>query len=98
MNWLELSVVIDAEAVESVAALFAEYGYNGGVAVEEAFISSPDGPEYTIDTTRPATVRSGKRDRLTPAPRTNEENSPQRHGGHGDTEGEDRFPPSSDKI
>jgi ribosomal protein L11 methyltransferase len=58
MNWLELSVVIDAEAVESVSALFAQHGYNGGVAVEEAIISSPDGPEYTIDTTRPATVRT----------------------------------------
>ncbi len=58
MNWLELSAVVDAEAVESVSALFAQYGYNGGVAVEEAIISSPDGPEYTIDTSRPATVRT----------------------------------------
>ncbi len=58
MHWLELSVVVDYEAVESVSALFATHGYNGGVAVEEAFISSPDGPEYNIDTTRPATVRT----------------------------------------
>ena len=58
MKWLELSAVVDTEAVESVAALFAQHGYNGGVAVEEAFISSPDGPEYHIDPARPATVRT----------------------------------------
>lgn len=58
MNWLELSALVDPEAVESVSALFAEHGYNGGVAVEEAIISSPDGPEYSLDTTRPATVRT----------------------------------------
>ena len=58
MQWLELSVVADYEAVESVSALFATHGYNKGVVVEEAYISSPDGPEYTIDPTRPATVRT----------------------------------------
>lgn len=56
MEWLELRVTVDYEAVESVSELFARYGYNGGVAVQEAYVSSPDGPEYTIDTSRPATV------------------------------------------
>jgi ribosomal protein L11 methyltransferase len=58
MSWIEYSVTIDQEAVESVSALFAEVGYNGGVAVEQPFIGSPDGPEYTVDTTKPVTVRT----------------------------------------
>lgn len=58
MSWLELSVAADHEAVESVSALFAEVGYNGGVSAEQPFIGSPDGPEYTIDTSRPVVVRT----------------------------------------
>jgi ribosomal protein L11 methyltransferase len=58
MSWLELSVEIDQEAVESVSELFAQVGYNGGVAIDQPFIGSPDGPEYTIDTSRPVVVRT----------------------------------------
>lgn len=58
MQWLELSVTVDTEAVESVSELFAQYGYNGGVAVEEAIIPSPDSPEYQIDTNKPVIVRT----------------------------------------
>ncbi len=58
MSWLELSVEIDQEAVESVSELFAHVGYNGGVAIDQPFIGSPDGPEYTIDPTRPVVVRT----------------------------------------
>lgn len=58
MHWLELSVLVDIEAVESVSELFAQYGYNGGVAVEEAIIPSPDTQEYTVDTSKPAIVRT----------------------------------------
>jgi ribosomal protein L11 methyltransferase len=58
MSWIEYSVTIDHEAVESVSALFAEVGYNGGVAVEQPFIGSPDGPEYTVDTAKPVVVRT----------------------------------------
>jgi ribosomal protein L11 methyltransferase len=58
MSWLELSVTIDQEAVESVSELFAQVGYNRGVAIEQPFIASPDGPEYTIDTTQPVEVRT----------------------------------------
>jgi len=58
MSWLEFSVAADHEAVESVSALFAEVGYNGGVSAEQPFIGSPDGPEYTIDTSRPVVVRT----------------------------------------
>lgn len=58
MSWIEYSVTIDQEAVESVSALFAEVGYNSGVAVEQPFIGSPDGPDYTIDTDKPVVVRT----------------------------------------
>lgn len=58
MSWLELSVEIDQEAVESVAELFAQVGYNQGVSIDQPFIGSPDGPEYTIDTSRPVVVKT----------------------------------------
>ncbi|MDP9315350.1 MAG: 50S ribosomal protein L11 methyltransferase [Chloroflexota bacterium] len=58
MSWLELSVEIDQEAVESVSELFAQVGYNSGVAIEQPFVGSPDGPEYTIDAARPVVVRT----------------------------------------
>jgi ribosomal protein L11 methyltransferase len=58
MTWLELSVDVDPEAVESVSELLAEYGYNGGVVVDQPIIPGADGPEYTFDTSRAATVRT----------------------------------------
>ncbi|HZB94765.1 MAG TPA: 50S ribosomal protein L11 methyltransferase [Herpetosiphonaceae bacterium] len=58
MQWLELSVQADQEAVESVSELFAAVGYNGGVAVEQPFTGSPDGPEYVIDQAKPVMVRT----------------------------------------
>jgi len=58
MNWLELSVACDAEAVESVSELLARYGYNGGVVVEPPIIPGDDGPEYRYDPVRPVTVRT----------------------------------------
>ncbi|HEX6290475.1 MAG TPA: 50S ribosomal protein L11 methyltransferase [Herpetosiphonaceae bacterium] len=58
MSWLELSVEIEQEAIESVTELFAQVGYNRGVAIDQPFIGSPDGPEYTIDTSRPVVVRT----------------------------------------
>jgi ribosomal protein L11 methyltransferase len=58
MNWLELSVEVDPEAVESVSELLARYGYNGGVVVDQPIIPGADGPEFTYDTTRPVTLRT----------------------------------------
>lgn len=58
MSWLELSVQVEQEAVESVSELFAAVGYNGGVAIEQPFVGSPDGPEYTVDPRVPVTVRT----------------------------------------
>jgi ribosomal protein L11 methyltransferase len=65
MEWLELSVEVDPEAVEPVSALFARLGYNGGVVVEQPLLG-PD-VEHTswdelqhpeIDPTRPISVRT----------------------------------------
>jgi len=58
MSWIEFSVSVEHEAVEAVSELFAGVGYNGGVAVEEPFIGSPDGPDYVIDTSKPVVVRT----------------------------------------
>ncbi len=58
MSWLELSVDVDPEAVESVSELLTQYGYNGGVVVDQPIIPGADGPEYTYDTGRPVTVRT----------------------------------------
>ena len=65
MDWLELSVEVDHEAVEPVSELFARLGYNGGVVVEQ----SVEGPQAEqdnwdelqhpeIDPTRPISVRT----------------------------------------
>src|SRR5215213_3983782 len=58
MTWLELSVDVETEAVESVSELLAQYGYNGGVVVDQPIITGADGPEYSFDTSRPVTVRT----------------------------------------
>jgi ribosomal protein L11 methyltransferase len=65
MEWLELSVEVDPEAVEPVSELFARLGYNGGVVVEQPLL----GPEVEhaswnelqhpeIDPNRPISVRT----------------------------------------
>lgn len=65
MDWLELSVEVDPEAVEPVSELFARLGYNGGVVVEQPLV----GPEVEhaswdelqhpeIDPNRPISVRT----------------------------------------
>jgi ribosomal protein L11 methyltransferase len=58
MTWLELSVDVESEAVESVSELLAQYGYNGGVVVDQPIIPGADGPEYSFDTSQPVTVRT----------------------------------------
>lgn len=58
MSWLELSVDVDPEAVESVSELLAQHGYNGGVVVDQPIIPGEDGTEYAFDTSRPATLRT----------------------------------------
>ena len=58
MTWLELSVDVDPEAVESISELLAQHGYNGGVVIDQPIIPGADGPEYTFDTSRPVTMRT----------------------------------------
>src|SRR6266542_3385534 len=58
MTWLELSVDVEPEAVESISELLAQYGYNGGVAVDQPIIPGADGPEYAFDTSQPVTLRT----------------------------------------
>jgi ribosomal protein L11 methyltransferase len=65
MNWLELSVEVDPEAVEPVSELFARYGYNAGVVVEQMLIAPQEEHEDwealthpEIDPTRPVSVRT----------------------------------------
>lgn len=58
MNWIELSVDVDPEAVESISELLSQYGYNGGVVIDQPIIPGEDGPEYSYDTQRPVTLRS----------------------------------------
>jgi ribosomal protein L11 methyltransferase len=57
-RWLELAVTCDAEAVESVSELFAQYGFNQGVAIEEPFTQDADGDNFAVDPTRPVIVRT----------------------------------------
>ena len=65
MDWLELSVEVDPEAVEPVSELFARLGYNGGVVVEQS-VEGPQAEQDSwdelqhpeIDPTRPISVRT----------------------------------------
>ena len=58
MTWLELSVDVEPEAVESISELLAQHGYNGGVVIDQPIITGADGPDYTFDTSRPVTLRT----------------------------------------
>lgn len=57
-RWLELAVSCDAEAVETVAELFARYGFNQGVAIEEPFVQDADGDNFAVDASGPVVVRT----------------------------------------
>jgi ribosomal protein L11 methyltransferase len=57
MEWVELAVDVDREAVEATSELFAQYGYNQGVVVEETIIPQPD-EDYVVDLTAPVQVRT----------------------------------------
>jgi ribosomal protein L11 methyltransferase len=57
-RWLELTTWADSEAIESVAELFARYGYNEGVTIEEPFLQEQDGDNLRIDTSKPAVIRT----------------------------------------
>jgi ribosomal protein L11 methyltransferase len=54
--WLEFSVSVEPEAVESVSAAFAEFGQ--GVALEQAVESSRDGDVIELPADAPVTVKT----------------------------------------
>ena len=56
--WYQLSVDVDAEAVESVTELLGRYGFNQGVAIEEPYVQDQDGDNLGVDLTRPFTVHT----------------------------------------
>ena len=57
-EWLEIAVECDAEAVEPVSELFARWGYQGGVVIEEPFSQEADGDNLAVDPSRPVVVRA----------------------------------------
>ncbi len=57
MHWLELTVKVHPEAVESVSELLGRYSRDG-VVIEEPFQLSEDGQEYTILHGEPVTVHA----------------------------------------
>lgn len=57
-TWLELSVTCDSEAVEPISELFAQFGFNQGVAIEESFTQDPDGDNFAVDSNGPVIVRT----------------------------------------
>ncbi len=56
-RWYELTVLAEPEAVESVSELFATYGYNQGVVIEEQVEPGPDGGAF-VDPKALVTVRT----------------------------------------
>jgi ribosomal protein L11 methyltransferase len=56
--WYELAVDVDAEAVEAVSELFARYGYNQGVAIEEPYVQDGDGDNLGVDLDKPFIIHT----------------------------------------
>ena len=57
-TWLELAVEVHREAVEPVSELFARYGFNEGVVIEEPYLQERDGDNLRVDTSKPVTIRT----------------------------------------
>lgn len=57
-EWYELAVDVDAEAVEPVTELFARYGFNDGVAIDEPYVQDGDGDNLEIDLSKRFTIRT----------------------------------------
>jgi ribosomal protein L11 methyltransferase len=55
-EWLELATAVEAEAVESVSAVFAEFGQ--GVAIEQVVESSRDGDVVNLPADAPVVVKT----------------------------------------
>lgn len=57
-TWYQLSVDVDAEAVEAVSELFGRYGFNEGVAIEEPYIQDGDGDNLAVALDKPFTIHT----------------------------------------
>jgi len=57
MDWLEMSVEADPEAVESLSELFSRF-VSGGIAIDEPYTLSDDGQAYQITPGAPVTVHA----------------------------------------
>lgn len=57
-QWYELAVDVDSEAVEPVSELFARYGFNEGVAIDEPYVQDGDGDNLEVDLSAQFTVRT----------------------------------------
>jgi ribosomal protein L11 methyltransferase len=57
MKWLELSVQVDNEAVESVTEVFSRF-VKGGVAIEEDITAFGDRDGYVVNTDKPVAIRA----------------------------------------
>jgi ribosomal protein L11 methyltransferase len=55
-HWLELSMLAEPEAVESISEAFSQWGQ--GVAIEQPVVSSPDGDEVSLPTDVPVVVKT----------------------------------------
>jgi len=58
MDWVELSVQAEAEAVESVVELLSRLGHGGGVAIEEPLLDSAEPGRVEMDPSKLVTVKS----------------------------------------
>ncbi len=55
-RWLEVAVDADLESADAISELFAQYGYQQGVAVFHPVSQEPDGEQAVIDPTAPVRV------------------------------------------
>jgi ribosomal protein L11 methyltransferase len=58
MDWLEITVDVDHEAVEAVSELLARYGYNSGVVIEPGWTPGDEGPEFSYNPQLPVRMRT----------------------------------------
>ncbi len=60
MNWMEVSVRADREAAETVSAVFAEFAYGGGVAIDENITPAADGDGdgFTYNLGKPVLIKA----------------------------------------
>ena len=56
INWIEIKVEADREAVDSVIEIFSRYGYQHTVVIQEPIVDELSWGNYVIDTTKPVII------------------------------------------